>query len=189
MIKNKFKREVISLETAAKNKLYEGMFLVDSAQAGADWDGVIAAIRTILERAEAEIVSIRKWDDRRLAYGVKGKTRGTYILCYFKADGEKIQDVEKAVQLSEQIMRVLILSAEQLTAEDVEKDTPATKVEKEREKRKTAKEAAQKAEAKQVSAQEETQEAEQEETEDSQESEPSMAGDESMEKLAGAEPE
>jgi len=159
------------------------MFLVDSAQAGADWDGVIAAIRTILGRAEAEVVSIRKWDDRRLAYGISGKTRGTYILCYFKADGEKIQDIEKNVQLSEQIMRVLILSAEQLTAEDIGKDTPTTKVEKEREKRKTAKEAAQ------VSAQEETQGAEQEETEDSQESEPSMAWDESMEKLAGAEPE
>jgi len=165
------------------------MFLVDSAQAGADWDGVLAAIRTILGRAGAEVVSIRKWDDRRLAYGINGKTRGTYILCYFKADGEKIQDIEKTVQLSEQIMRVLILSAEQLTAEDVGKDTPATKVEKEREKRKTAKEAAQKVEVEQVSAQEETQEAEQEETEDSQESEPSMAGDESMGKLAGAEPE
>ncbi|MHC4631100.1 MAG: 30S ribosomal protein S6 [Planctomycetota bacterium] len=177
------------MKTTTKNKLYEGMFLVDSAQAGADWDGIIAAIKTILERTEAEIVSIRKWDDRRLAYGINGKTRGTYILCYFKADGEKIQDIEKNVQLSEQIMRVLILSAEQLTAEDVEKDTPATKVEKEREKRKTAKEATQKTEAKQVSAQEQMQEAEQEETEDSQESEPSMAGDDSMEKLAGAEPE
>jgi len=177
------------LKIAAKNKLYEGMFLVDSAQAGADWDGIIAAIRTILGRAEAEVVSIRKWDDRRLAYGINGKTRGTYILCYFKADGEKIQDIEKNVQLSEQIMRVLILSAEQLTAEDIGRDTPATKVEKEREKRKTAKEAAQKAEAEHVIAQEEMQEAEQEKTEDSQESEPSMAGDDSMEKLAGAEPE
>jgi len=150
------------LKIAAKNKLYEGMFLVDSAQAGADWDGIIAAIRTILGRAEAEVVSIRKWDDRRLAYGINGKTRGTYILCYFKADGEKIQDIEKNVQLSEQIMRVLILSAEQLTAEDIGRDTPATKVEKEREKRKTAKEAAQKAEAEHVIAQEEMQEAEQE---------------------------
>ena len=173
------------METVATNKLYEGMFLVDSALAGADWDGIIAAIRAILERTEAEIVSIRKWDDRRLAYGINGKTRGVYILCYFKADGEKIQDIEKYVQLSEQIMRVLILSAEQLTAEDVEKDTPATKVEKEREKRKTAKEAAKKAEAEQVSAQEETQEAEQEETEDSQESEPSMAADGSMENQPG----
>ena len=148
------------METVAKNKLYEGMFLIDSSKAGADWDGIIAAIRTILEKAGAEIDSIRKWDDRRLAYDIKGKSRGTYILSYFRADGGRIQDIEKAVQLSEKIMRVLILSTEQLRPEDIEKDTPATKVEKEKEKRKAAKEASQEAEAKQVSAPEEAGEAE-----------------------------
>jgi small subunit ribosomal protein S6 len=111
--------------------MYEGMFLVDSAKAGSDWEGLIAAITKILERAEAEIVSIRKWEDRRLAYEIKHVGRGTYILAYFRADGQNIQGIEKAVQLSEQIMRVLILSAEHMTAEDMEKDTPATKVEKE----------------------------------------------------------
>ena len=118
------------MEAITKNKLYEGMFLIDSTLAGSDWDGVNNTIKTILEKAEAEIVSIRKWDDRRLAYEIKGKGRGTYILCYFKAGGEKIKDIEKAVQLSEQIIRVLILSAERITAEDIEKETPATEAEK-----------------------------------------------------------
>ncbi len=148
------------METITKNKLYEGMFLIDSSQAGADWDGIIAAIRTILEKAGAEIDSMRKWDERRLAYDIKGKSRGTYILSYFRVDGERIQDIERSVQLSEKIMRVLILSAERQRPEDIEKDTPATKVEMEKEKRKAAKEAAQEAEAKQVSAPEEAEEAE-----------------------------
>ena len=148
------------METETKNKLYEGMFLVDSSQAGADWDGIIAAIRTILEKSGAEIDSIKKWDDRRLAYEIKGKSRGTYILSYFRVDGERIQDIERSVRLSEKIMRVLILSVEGLRPEDIEKDTPATKVEMEKEKRKAAKEAAQAAEAKQVSAPEEAGEAE-----------------------------
>ena len=120
------------MEAITKNKLYEGMFLIDSTLAGSDWDGVNNTIKTILEKAEAEIVSIRKWDDRRLAYDIKGKGRGTYILCYFRAGGEKIKDIEKAVQLSEQIIRVLILSAERITAEDIEKETPATEAEKEK---------------------------------------------------------
>jgi small subunit ribosomal protein S6 len=119
------------LETVAKKKLYEGMFLVDSAEAGTDWDGVVGAIKKILERAKAEIVSIRKWDDRRLAYDIAGVSRGTYILCYFRTDGQKVQEIEKSVQLSERIMRVLILNAEHMTAEDIEKDTPATRAEKE----------------------------------------------------------
>jgi len=157
------------LKTVAKKKMYEGMFLVDSAEAGANWDGVIAAIRRILEKAEVEIVSIRKWDDRKLAYEIKGKARGTYILCYFRADGQRNQDIEKAVQLSEKIIRVLILSAEQMTAEDIEKDTPAIRAEKEKDKRKTTKETDEQDE-------EEEEQAEEEE-EDSQESQSKVVED------------
>ncbi len=142
------------MEAVVGKKLYEGMFLVDSAQAS-DWDATIATLEKVLERADAEDVSMSKWDERRLAYEINGKNRGTYILCYFRADGEKIREIEKAVQLSERVMRVLILSAEQMTAEDVEKDTPATRVEKEA----AAKKAAQAAEAKQESSEQEPAEA------------------------------
>jgi len=119
------------LETVAK-KLYEAMFLVDSALAGADWDGVLATIKSILQRAEAEVVSLRKWADKRLAYEIDHKTKGTYILCYFRADGKRIGDIERDVQLSERIMRVLILNAEKQTLEGVEKDTSVMPAEKQK---------------------------------------------------------
>ena len=122
------------MKTMAEKKLYEGMFLVDSAKAASDWDGINTAIKRILDRAKAEIVSIRKWDDRKLAYDIKGTSRGTYLLCYFRVDGRQIQGIEKAVQLSEKIIRVLILNTDQMTQEDIEKDTPAAKAEKEQEK-------------------------------------------------------
>jgi len=143
------------LETVVK-KLYESLFLVDSAEAAADWDVVNSTIKKILERAEAEIVSMRKWDERKLAYKIKGKTRGTYILCYFRADGEKIGDIERNVQLSERIMRVLILSAEGREERDIEKDTPTILAE-EGEQNIVREETAEKAETKQVTAQEDSQ--------------------------------
>lgn len=121
------------MKTVVNRKLYEAMFLVDSAEASADWDGVNSAIKKILERAGAEIVSMRKWDELRLAYEIDGKARGTYILCYFRAEGEKLRDIERDVQLSERIMRVLILSVDHLTQDDVEKDTSAVLAEKQRE--------------------------------------------------------
>lgn len=122
------------MKTVVNRKLYEAMFLVDSAEASADWDGVNSAINKILERAEAEIVSMTKWDERRLAYEIDGKARGTYILCYFRAEGEKLRDIERDVQLSERIMRVLILCVEHLAQEDVEKDTPFVQAEKHKQK-------------------------------------------------------
>jgi small subunit ribosomal protein S6 len=96
----------------AVKRLYEGMFLVDSALAAADWDGTLALVDNILKRADAEIVVMRKWDERRLAYDIEHKSRGTYILVYFKADTQRIGGIEKDVQLNEKIMRVLILTTE-----------------------------------------------------------------------------
>lgn len=112
-------------------KLYEGMFLVDSALAASDFEGVNDAVRAILERAGAEIVSMKKWDERRLAYDINGKSRGTYILTFFRVDGKKITDIERAVRLSEKIMRVLILNTEGRDQEYIDKETAAPAEEKE----------------------------------------------------------
>lgn len=113
------------METVA-NKLYEAMFLVDSSLAAQDWEGIVGTIEGILKKAGAEIVVLKKWGDKRLAYEIDHKARGTYILCYFRADGGRIGDIEKDVRLSERIMRVLILSTEGRAPQDIEKDTAET---------------------------------------------------------------
>jgi small subunit ribosomal protein S6 len=104
-------------------KLYEAMFLADSGEAASDWEGLEKTIRKILSRNHAEVVSLRKWDERRLAYEVQGKGRGTYILCYFRADGDGVGGIERDVQLSERIMRVLILRVGPGMAESGDKET------------------------------------------------------------------
>lgn len=106
-------------------KLYEGLFLVDSGEATADWNGINNVIEKTLARGDAEIVSAKKWDERRLAYDIDGKSRGTYILTYFRGDPAKIGAIERSVQLSEQIMRMLITRTDKMSAEDMEKAAPA----------------------------------------------------------------
>jgi small subunit ribosomal protein S6 len=112
------------LNTVAK-RLYEGLFLIDSGEAASDWDGIIEMIRRLLEKGQAEVVSIRKWDDRRLAYNISGKDRGTYILAYFNAPTSAISGIERDIRLSERIMRAMILRGDEITKEDMEKETPA----------------------------------------------------------------
>jgi small subunit ribosomal protein S6 len=111
------------LSTVVK-RLYEGLFLVDSGEAATDWKGINNTIEKTLARADAEIVSMKKWDERRLAYDINGKSRGTYILTYFQGDPAKIGAIERTVQLSEQIMRVLIIRTDKMSAEDMEKASP-----------------------------------------------------------------
>jgi len=112
------------LENVTK-RLYESLFLIDSAEAAADWDGINEHVKKMFERNGAEIISIRKWDERPLAYTIRKKNRGTYILVYFNSPTDKIAAIERDAQLSERIMREIILRADHVTKEDMEKETPA----------------------------------------------------------------
>ncbi len=106
-------------------RMYEGMFLVDAATATADWDGTVGTIHNVFNRAQADIVSLQKWDERRLCYDIKGHKRGTYILTYFNADPERIGGIERDVQLNETLLRVLVLRADEIPAEKRDEPTPA----------------------------------------------------------------
>lgn len=97
-------------------KRYEGMFLLDNAVVQ-DWAAMTGEIRRLLERIEAQELVCVKYDERKLAYEIKGRKRGTYVLTYFDADPEKITDMERDARISEAVLRVLVLRAENLTEE------------------------------------------------------------------------
>ncbi|MCF7955068.1 MAG: 30S ribosomal protein S6 [Phycisphaerae bacterium] len=118
------------METAIK-RLYEGLFLVDSAEAASDWDGVIGAVEKVLSRSECEVVTLEKWDERKLTYDINKKSRGTYILTYFNCDPLKIGAIERDVQLSEHIMRVMVLKTDKMSEEDIKRETPQAKAARE----------------------------------------------------------
>ncbi|MDD4888646.1 MAG: 30S ribosomal protein S6 [Phycisphaerae bacterium] len=102
---------------------YEGMFLV-SPTAG-DGDKPLEPVRRVLDRAGAEVLVCKKWDERKLAYEVGGQKRGTYVVTFFKAEGAKVADIERDVQLSEELLRVMVLEASDVTDEEMNKPTPS----------------------------------------------------------------
>ena len=67
-------------------KRYEGMFLFDSAGAR-DWAAIDQEVRRLLGRISAEPLVCVKFDERKLAYEIKRRKRGTYVLTYFKHNG------------------------------------------------------------------------------------------------------
>jgi small subunit ribosomal protein S6 len=100
-------------------KLYEAMFVMD-VQTAPDNGAMEGEIKRILGRAEAEIVICRRWEDRRLAYEIDGRKRGSYWLTYFNAPTDKVVGVERDVQLSEKVLRVLVLRVEEVPKSEFE---------------------------------------------------------------------
>ena len=101
---------------------YEGMFLLESSSS--DFQAASEPVQGILGRYQAEVLSLRAWDDRRLAYEIRGHKRGLYVLCYFKADPAVIKEIEHDCQLNEKLLRVLILSRLTLTEQEINAPTP-----------------------------------------------------------------
>lgn len=93
--------------------LYEGMFLLTQPAAGNLGDAV-EHVKSLLDRAEADVLGLYKWDERKLAYTIKGQRRGVYLLTYFKIDGEKIQGLDRDCNLSEQVLRAMFVRTDHL---------------------------------------------------------------------------
>jgi small subunit ribosomal protein S6 len=97
---------------------YEAMFLV-SQSAAADLGSIVDHINEILAKGSAELIALRKWDERRLAFEISKQKRGTYLLAYFSADPANIMTIERACNLSETVLRFMLLRADHLTREEM----------------------------------------------------------------------
>lgn len=87
---------------------YECLFLLDTTKTGGNVDNAKSQLHATLEKYGAEILASRPWDDRRLAYPIKGHKKGLYYLTFFKADSLKITEMEHDFRLSELILRHLV---------------------------------------------------------------------------------
>ncbi len=113
----------LAMEETIKMNTYEGMFLIDGGQP--NFELACEPINTVLGRSKAEVLSIRLWEDRKLAYEIKGRKRGVYVLAYFRMDPNNMIELEHDCQLNEGILRVLFLRKDNLTDEEMNAPTPA----------------------------------------------------------------
>ena len=88
--------------------LYEGLFLMSQSAIGGGLGSALDHVRETLGRIDAEIITLRKWDERKLAYSIKTQKRGLYLISLFRADGTKLTEIENTCNLSELVQRVMI---------------------------------------------------------------------------------
>ena len=101
-------------------QLYEGMFLLDNQAVRADWNAAKAVVTSLLSKHGGRVQTARRWDERKLAYPIRGHKRGTYLLVYFEQDGAGSQAVRRDLDIEERLLRYLILGVEALPAGELE---------------------------------------------------------------------
>lgn len=96
----------------SKPVLYEGMFLLTQQVVSNGLAAGLDVVKSMLDRAEAEVHALAKWDERKLAYPISGQKRGTFLLAVFEVSPRQIVNIERDCNLSEDVLRVMFLRAD-----------------------------------------------------------------------------
>jgi len=80
----------------------------------------VTRYREFLEQYNVQDLTIKIWGKRRLAYPIGKFQDGIYVLMNYTADGKQVAPLERAMRLSEQVIRYMTLKlpAKKATEED-----------------------------------------------------------------------
>lgn len=87
---------------------YETIFIVDSSIGEEAVKGVVEKFVNLIKEA-GEIGKVDEWGNKRLAYKIKDKLDGYYVLVLFDADTEFPQELERIYKITEGILKYLII--------------------------------------------------------------------------------
>ena len=88
---------------------YEAVYIVDPNLGDERISAVTAKYRGIVETGGGTLEKIDVWERRRLAYEVKGRTEGIYVVMQFRAKPPVEAELRRIFQISEDQIRFLII--------------------------------------------------------------------------------
>ncbi len=94
---------------ANKTAVYEGMFILDANRLARDREGLPRELVSAIEEAGGQMELSRLWEERRLAYPIKGQRKGAYWITYFRLPTTNLADLTRQLELEEGILRHLFI--------------------------------------------------------------------------------
>jgi len=65
-----------------------------------------------IAEGEGQVVKVSPWGRRRLAYPISGQREGSYFIVVFDAPSESIDELERGLNITEEVMRHLVTRIE-----------------------------------------------------------------------------
>jgi len=86
---------------------YEVLFILDPALEDEKKEATIEAVKEIIA-AEGEVGNVDVWGMRKLAYPIKKKSEGYYVVIEFQAQPTLPKELDRRLRISDNVMRHLI---------------------------------------------------------------------------------
>lgn len=88
---------------------YEIMFIVDPTLSDTDVENVQERLRELAVSRGAEVTSLAVWERRRLAYPIKGRRDGIYLLAEIKTEAPVVKELDEQLSVTESVLRHMII--------------------------------------------------------------------------------
>ncbi len=89
---------------------YEMIYIIDTGLEDSARKELIEKVSALIVNNGGEIEKVDEtWGKRRLAYAIDYKTEGWYVLVTFKAPAELPRELERNLQINENVLRYLVV--------------------------------------------------------------------------------
>ena len=89
---------------------YETMVIIDAMISDDAINAEVENIGAMITNGGGEILRRDDWGKRKLAYSIKKRQHGFYVIFYYKAEAATVASVEAALKLNENVLRWMTLA-------------------------------------------------------------------------------
>lgn len=88
-------------------RIYEELFIVRPDATDEEIDPLVEQLKTVITTAKGTVDKVDKWGVRKLAYKVKKRAEGNYILIQFSSEPEAVKELERRLRVSDLVIKFI----------------------------------------------------------------------------------
>lgn len=92
---------------------YEGIFIIDPDVQADVSKGIVAQLQELVTKNGGRVEGIQDWGKKRLAYQIRKKSEGQYVLLNFQMDSKLAKKIEQNLKLNDNLMRYMIINKDE----------------------------------------------------------------------------
>jgi len=92
---------------------YEIMFIVEPTLSDSDIETIQERLRELAVSRGAEVKKLAVWERRRMAYPIKGRRDGIYVLAELKANPSVVKELDRQLSVTENVLRHMVVKLDE----------------------------------------------------------------------------
>lgn len=92
---------------------YEAIYIIETNLPDEQANGIVDKYSGVVTRGGGTIDDIDRWEPRRLAYEVKGRREGVYVVMNFRSEPAAKDELDRIFRISDDVLRHMVIKQDE----------------------------------------------------------------------------